>query len=159
MDAHSPGTDIRRELVALLPQIRRFAMTLTPDAGRVDELVASACEQAIQKSHQWHGERRLEPRLFALLRALSRGDPRKRKAGEADARPEKPAAREKTRHSIIDTLTKDNAAIFLLCVVEGLSYLEAAAVMGIAPEIIADSMVSARRELAAAAAAAAERRA
>jgi RNA polymerase sigma-70 factor, ECF subfamily len=159
MDANAHPMDIRRELVALLPQIRRFAMTLTRDATKVDDLVVAACEQAIHKAYLWKGEKRLEPQLFALIRSLSRNDLRKRKPGERDAQPEPAGRKETGRHPSLDAMTTDNAVIFLLCAIEGLSYSETATVMGLATDAVANAMVSARRELATAAATAAERRA
>lgn len=159
MDAHAQPMDIRRELVALLPQIRRFAMTLTRDPARVDDLVATACEQAIHKAHLWKSEKRLETQLFALIRSLARSDLRKKKTGDRDAEPDGASQPATMRQPSMSALSADNAVVFLLCAVEGLSYREAGTVMGMTAEAVAETMVSARRELATAAASAAERRA
>lgn len=59
--------DIRRDLVGLLPRLRRFAMTLAGDV-RADELVQVACQRAIAKSSQWQGEGRLDSWVYTLMR-------------------------------------------------------------------------------------------
>jgi len=51
-------TDIRRDLVALLPRLRRFALTMATSASEADDLVREVCAKAIQKSHHWKGEGR-----------------------------------------------------------------------------------------------------
>ncbi len=42
--------DIRRDLVGLLPKLRRFAVTLTGDLAEADELVQSVCQRGIAGS-------------------------------------------------------------------------------------------------------------
>ncbi len=142
--------DIRRDLVAILPRLRRFALTLCRDEGRVDALVTRACEDAVSQSDGWYGDTRLEVRLFTGLRMLARNDAQKRKAGNQDT-----ATRAQSRRDhpnprlIIDMLANDSAPVFLLCAVEGLGYRDAAAVMGTTEDVIAKSMLSARRTLSA----------
>jgi RNA polymerase sigma-70 factor (ECF subfamily) len=157
MDATTHPMDIRRELVALLPQIRRFAVTLTRDSTKIDELVAAACEQAIHKSHLWKNEKRLEARVFSLVRSLVSTEQRKRQGGLPNSSVK--AIQGADPHGHINVMSPVHAVVFLLCAVEGLTYAEASMVMDMTSEAIADAMVSARRELAAAAASVIERRA
>ncbi len=42
-------TDIRRDLVGLLPRLRRFAITLAGETAAADELVQAVCLRAISK--------------------------------------------------------------------------------------------------------------
>ncbi|MGE6741602.1 sigma factor-like helix-turn-helix DNA-binding protein [Allorhizobium pseudoryzae] len=152
--------DIRRDLVAILPRLRRFALALCRDESRVDGLVTLACEEAVLKSSSWRGDTRLEIRLFTGLRLIARKDAQRRKAGDeqTSARGRTPRT-QPTHRLIIDTLPNDSAAVFLLCAVEGLTYREAASVMGSTEDHIAKSMFTARCALSALASNSEERRA
>ncbi|MGN7293208.1 RNA polymerase sigma factor [Rhizobium sp. SAFR-030] len=159
MDANH-RIDIRRDLVALLPKIRRFALTLLRDPARVDAIVIQACEQAIQKSHMWKGDTRLEVRLFAAVRSLVRAEPVKRRPSETlRVTAQRYTGQVGNGRALIDLLSEECASVFLLCAVEKLSYREAAAVMGGTPDAIATTMVAARCELAQLAVETTERRA
>src|SRR5690606_11103810 len=68
-----------RELVSLLPKLRRFAMTLMRNSNDADDLVQEACERAITRSHLWNGEGRLESWVYAMTRNLWVDEIRKRK--------------------------------------------------------------------------------
>ncbi|RVK63056.1 RNA polymerase sigma factor, partial [Sinorhizobium meliloti] len=57
--------DFRRDLVSLLPKLRRFAITLARNANDADDLVQEVCERAIARSHLWNGEGRLESWVYA----------------------------------------------------------------------------------------------
>lgn len=152
--------DIRRDLVAILPRLRRFALALCRDESRVDALVTRACEDAVLKSSAWRGDVPLEVRLFTGLRLLARKDAQKRKAGEQGTRARPNVTHNRpTSRLIIDTLPNDSAAVFLLCAVEGLGYRDAAAIMGTTEDTIAKSMFTARRALSALATNTKERRA
>ena len=146
--------DIRRDLVAILPRLRRFALTLCRDESRVDDLVTRACEDAVLKSSAWRGDMALEVRL------LARRDAQRRKAGEPGTRSRTQNTHNRpTSRLIIDTLPNDSAAVFLLCAVERLGYRDAAAIMGTTEDSIAKSMFTARRALSALATNTKERRA
>src|SRR5690349_6292685 len=71
--------DLRRDLVGLLPRLRRFAITLAGDVAVADELVQAICQRAITKGHQWNGEGRLESWIYTLARQQWADDSRKRK--------------------------------------------------------------------------------
>src|SRR5689334_3408233 len=82
-------TEFRRDLVSLLPKLRRFALTLTRNAADADDLVQEVCERAISRNHLWNGEGRLESWIYAMTRNLWVDEIRKRKvrtgAGTVDA--------------------------------------------------------------------------
>jgi RNA polymerase sigma-70 factor, ECF subfamily len=160
MSDKNPKTDIRRDLVGFLPQIRRFAMALTGDASGIDQLVVKACEEAVAKSHLWRNEQRLDRWVFTLMRVLWNNG--------AFAQPPEGCDKQQTTgrtaggfsgHPVLDSLPHTSAPVYLLCAVEGLSYAEAAAVMGITPDAVAVRMLLSRRELAAQKSHASERRA
>ncbi len=77
--------DFRRDLVGLLPKLRRFAITLARNANDADDLVQEVCERAIARSHLWNGEGRLESWVYAMTRNLWVDEIRKRKVRSAGA--------------------------------------------------------------------------
>ena len=52
--------NLRREIVALLPRLRRFGRTLTRDRDDADDLVQIAVERALLRADQWQPATRLE---------------------------------------------------------------------------------------------------
>jgi len=158
MTQPSPSTDIRRDLVALLPRLRRFALTLTGGAAEADDLVREAAGRAIQKSHHWKGEGRLESWLFSMIRSTFADEAKKRRRAEANAADDFPAENSRPS-SALARLPEGLASVFLLADVEGFAYAEAAAILGIQPDLFAARLCAARLSLAAAAAETSERRA
>jgi len=150
--------DIRRDLVGLLPRLRRFAMTLAGDAASADELAQAACERAIAKSNQWNGEGRLESWVYALARQQWSDDHRRRKPHPI-ARGNVTDIREASRdrislvdpdviHRMIADMPEGTSSAFLLVVVEGHSYQQAADIMGITINIIVTQLAAARLHFA-----------
>ncbi|MFD1747614.1 sigma factor-like helix-turn-helix DNA-binding protein [Rhizobium helianthi] len=150
MDARSNSSDMKRDLVALLPRLRRFALVLTQNTARADELVSKVCEHALLKAPFQDGEDRLDLRLFGATCTLWRTDIRKKKPSceSAAALRGATAAPASAASGMPVALSAELAAAFLLCAVEGLSYREAAAVMATTEDSIAETLLAARRELA-----------
>jgi RNA polymerase sigma-70 factor (ECF subfamily) len=147
--------DIRRDLVGLLPRLRRFAMTLTGDVAAADELVQSVCQRAVAKSQQWNGEGQLESWVYTLARHLWNDEGRKRRprpaAPKGNVTDIREAARERTTvtdtdlvHRMLAEMPENLASIFLLTVVEGHSYEQTAEIMGI-PAIGVSAQLAAAR--------------
>ena len=162
MNEANSTPDIRRDLVALLPRLRRFALTLTASATDADDLVRQVCSRAINKSHHWKGEGRIESWLFGMLRSTWAEDAKRRRrsdasspsvdlqAGSADAA--------KASHLFL-TLPEGLASSFLLVEVEGFGYKEAASILGLSQDVLASHLCAARLRLAATGVETAERRA
>ncbi|CDZ39303.1 RNA polymerase sigma factor [Neorhizobium galegae] len=160
MTQPSPSTDIRRDLVALLPRLRRFALTLTGSAAEADDLVREAAGRAIQKSHHWKGEGRLESWLFSMIRSTFVDEAKKRRRSEGNAADDASTAGSRPpKKDALACLPDGLASVFLLADVEGFAYAEAAAILGIQPDLFAARLCTARLSLAAAAAETSERRA
>jgi RNA polymerase sigma-70 factor (ECF subfamily) len=146
--------DIRRDLVGLLPRLRRFAMTLAGDSAGADELVQTACQRAIAKSNQWQGEGRLDSWVYALLRQQWSEDSRKRKphaAQRTNVTDIRNAARDRATvmdsdaiHQMIAQMPDGIASAFLLVTIEGHTYQQSADIMGIAPTLIVSQLAQAR---------------
>lgn len=159
MTQPSPSTDIRRDLVALLPRLRRFALTLTGSAAEADDLVREAAGRAIQKSHHWKGEGRLESWLFSMIRSTFVDEAKRRRRSDANAGDDAAPAEHARPSNALACLPDGLASVFLLADVEGFAYAEAAAILGIQPDLFAARLCAARISLAAAAAETSERRA
>ncbi|CCM76579.1 RNA polymerase sigma factor [Rhizobium mesoamericanum] len=150
--------DIRRDLVGLLPRLRRFAMTLAGDAVSADELAQAACERAISKSNQWNGEGRLESWVYTLARQHWSDDHRRRKphpAAKSNVTDIRQANRDRISlvepdviHRMIADMPEGTSSTFLLVVVEGHSYQQAADIMGVTINIVVSQLAAARLHFA-----------
>ena len=61
---------VRREVVALLPRLRRFALSLTGNATDADDLVQDAVERALRNLHRWQPGTRLDSWMFRLTQNI-----------------------------------------------------------------------------------------
>ena len=154
--------DIRRDLVSLLPKMRRFALTLARNAADADDLVQETCERAIAKSHLWNGEGRLESWIYAMTRNLWVDEVRKRKvrvgAGAVNAAEQNELtvdpAGEKSAYihqinELIMSMPEGLSSVFVLVNIEGYSYKEAAGILGIPIGTVMSRLSAARLRLAA----------
>ncbi|MDQ7249685.1 sigma-70 family RNA polymerase sigma factor [Dongia sedimenti] len=134
-----------RDIVALLPRLRRFAAGLTGSIQEGDDVVQSACLRALERHHQWEPGTRLDSWMFRIIRNLwlDRG----KSAWNRLVRSDPDALAEIPDHSLSrelevrDELASARAAIaalpepqrevLLLVTVEGLTYEAAADVLGI----------------------------
>ena len=62
--------EFRRELVGLLPRLRRFALGLTALPDRADDLVQAACERALARRGQWQPGTRLDSWMYRIMQNL-----------------------------------------------------------------------------------------
>ena len=69
-------TDVRRQLVDLLPRLRRFALVLTRSADAADELVQSTIERALARIAQWEHGTELDRWMFQIMRTVWLNDRR-----------------------------------------------------------------------------------
>ena len=58
------------QMVALLPRLRRFALGLTADQDRADDLVQAGCERALDKQAQWRAGSRLDSWMYKIIQNL-----------------------------------------------------------------------------------------
>jgi RNA polymerase sigma-70 factor (ECF subfamily) len=138
-------TDLTDRIIALLPRLRRFALTLTRRPDDSDDLVQLAVERALSRLHRWNEGTRLDSWMFKIMQNLWIDELRaRRNRGQAnpdvdldvlsgsDGRETMDA-----RLTLQDTLAavmalpEDQRAVMLLVVVEGHSYKEAAEVLGV----------------------------
>jgi RNA polymerase sigma-70 factor (ECF subfamily) len=148
----------RKDLVHLLPRLRRFALTLCPHAADADDLVQMACERAILKSAQWMPGTRLDSWVYTMMRNLWVSELRSRRvrtgagqvdAGETDELQTEVGAAEILQGNqiaaMIRSLPEGLSATLLLVSVEGYSYQEAADVLDIPIGTVMSRMSKARQ--------------
>ena len=151
-------TRFRKDLVQLLPRLRRFALSLCRDAGDADDLVQMACERAMARSAQWMAGTRLDSWVFTMMRNLWLSELRSRRvrtgAGQVDAAESdelrsdvggEEALQGNQIAALILSLPEGLAATLLLVSIEGHSYQEAADVLGIPIGTVMSRMSKARQ--------------
>jgi len=153
---------LRRQLVELLPRLRRFARSLTGDPDRADDLVQQACERALTRFDQLREGTRLDSWMYRIL--YTRWIDRIRRANSRTANLKFYAlktesvkgAKRKSGHmaemldlkkSLAAIPDEHRAAISLICI-EGLSYAEASSVLSVPAGTVASRVARARAMLA-----------
>lgn len=137
--------NVTDRIIALLPRLRRFALTLTrhPDDG--DDLVQLSVERALSRLHLWNEGTRLESWMFRIMQNLWIDELRARRSrGQRDADfdldviagadgPKAMDARMALQETLaaVMALPEDQRAVILLVAVEGLSYRDAAEVLDV----------------------------
>lgn len=133
-----------RELTDLLPRLRRFARSLTHSPDDADDLVQTSLERALARRESFTPGTRLDSWMYTLMRNVwideARARQRRARHLAIDADPE--AARDPTAGDLdtrlagsavqqaLARLPDDQRLAVSLVLVEGLSYREAAEVMG-----------------------------
>lgn len=154
--------DLKRDMIALLPRLRRFARTLTRSVPEADDLVQEACLRALSRAHQWDQTQALDRWLFRITRNLWISEIRKRKVriGEGQIPAEDSVELVTTEtgearlaaselHGKIASLPEDLSSVLLIVSVEGYSYAEAAALLDIPIGTVMSRIHRARKGLAA----------
>ena len=155
--------DIRREMVELLPRLRRFAYSLTGSMEEADDMVQTACMKALSRLDQFRPGTRLDSWMFRIIQttwldhvrsaAVQRtvADPEALdQAVMQDPIEERTIARvalDKVRQAM-GSLPEDQRILLGLVVVDGLSYKQAAESLGIPIGTVMSRLSRARRRLA-----------
>jgi RNA polymerase sigma-70 factor (ECF subfamily) len=153
--------DLRSALAAVLPKLRRFGIAITGSAAEADELVQDACARALQHAGQLRDRGRLDAWLYGIMRNLwideRRARARRRhdalEAAEEVAGEDGVAVAEGritlalVRHRLQQLPAEQRAVLMLVCV-DGLSYREAAEVLGVAIGTVMSRLSRGRRALA-----------
>jgi RNA polymerase sigma-70 factor, ECF subfamily len=161
---HEGGAEVadhfrfRKELVQLLPRLRRFALTLSRHQADADDLVQIACERAILRASQWVPGSRLDSWIYTMMRNLWISELRSRRvrtgAGSVDASESDELSTDIGAAEILQgnqiaamilSLPEGLAATLLLVSIEGHSYQEAANVLDIPIGTVMSRMSKARQ--------------
>jgi len=147
-------------LVALLPRLWRYAVTLCRDGDRASDLVQATCERALSRRHQFTPGTRLDAWTFTILQSIWKNDIRReairRGQGLVDAEnaglvdPRTPADGKiflADVFNLMDRLPEAQRSAIYLVYVEGLSYEEAAAALEIPAGTLTSRLVRARTRI------------
>jgi RNA polymerase sigma-70 factor, ECF subfamily len=137
--------ELRLRLVELLPRLRRFALSLTGDRDRADDLVQEACVRALTSASQWQPGTRLDSWVYKIAQNLwfDRLRSAKVRGPESDIDDHMHLAGVDGRAVVeqrstlavvskrISELSQDQQLLVGLICVDGLSYKEAADTLGL----------------------------
>lgn len=153
--------DVRQQIIALLPRLRRFALGLTGSRDDADDLVQAACERALSRLHQWQPDTRLDSWMFRIVKTIWIDQWRANRArGEhVDLDSIEPPTGSNGRHvtearntlevvcRAMERLPDEQRLVLTLVSVDGLSYEEAAAVLEVPVGTVMSRLARARRRL------------
>ncbi len=158
----SVPADMKSDLIALLPRLRRFARSLTRSVVEADDLVQEACLRALSRADQWDPSQPLDRWMFRITRNLWISEIRKRTVrigqGQVPADETHELVSNDTGEASvmagqlqdqIAALPEELSAILLTVSVEGYSYAEAAALFDIPIGTVMSRIHRARKTLAA----------
>ena len=151
----------QRGLIDLLPRLRRFARALVRDSADADDLVQTSVERALQRRDQWRPGTRLDSWMFTLMRHAwvdeTRSRTRRRRvfsppeAGEHVAGDDAGTIERRLHAREVEAamarLPEDQRLAVALVLVEGLSYREAADVLGTPIGTLTSRLVRGRQAL------------
>jgi RNA polymerase sigma-70 factor, ECF subfamily len=151
--------EVREQMLAAIPSLRAFAISLCGNADRADDLVQEAITRAIACMDSFERGTKLQAWLFTILRNHFYSEHRKRAREVQDTEGSYaatlttlPDQDEKLGHqdllAALQRLPPDQREAILLVGAQGLSYLEAAQVMGVAEGTIKSRVHRARASLA-----------
>jgi RNA polymerase sigma-70 factor (ECF subfamily) len=153
--------DFRQQLVELLPRLRRFAFALTRSAHDAEDVVQAAVERALLHAESWRQGTRLDSWMYRIIQNLWRDELRahRRKAESLDSAAEivgvdgriETAAQadlEDARAALLK-LPEEQRAVFIVVVLDGMSYQEAADTLQIPIGTVMSRLARARATLAA----------
>jgi RNA polymerase sigma-70 factor (ECF subfamily) len=150
--------DVREQIAALLPRLRRFGRALARTREDADDLVQIAIEKALMRTEQWTPGTRLDSWLFRIMQNAWIDEVRARRRHGETFVPQEEAehAGVATGDAQIDalavrkavaSLSDEHRAVVALVMVEGLAYQEAAQVLDIPVGTLTSRLARARERL------------
>jgi RNA polymerase sigma-70 factor (ECF subfamily) len=153
--------DVRHEMVALLPRLRRFAYAQTGSLEAADDLVQSACVRALARLDQFTPGTRLDSWMFRIVHTLwidrMRYARRRREAGAEvialmpfDARTHELAEARADLAIVraeVARLPEEQRAVLALVAIDGQTYQQAAETLGVPVGTVMSRLSRARRRL------------
>lgn len=137
--------DMRSDLVALLPRLRRFALTLAADVHGADALVRDVCGWAIANARLRSEDLGLDAWVFAAARRMASENARHKPARPTlNPAPGKDTGEACEAQALVAGMTPGLAGTFLLVEVEKFTYAEAADILGVSRQVLATHLCQAR---------------
>lgn len=156
-----PDRTVRDGLPALLPRLRRFAVTLCRDNSTAEDLVQATCLRALERSAQFGTGTRLDRWTFAIMASIWRNELRASRVRNGNGTvPAEKLASDDMFHALETTISahqllmlaselpEKQRSIIILIYVEGLSYKQVADVLDIPIGTGMSRIVAARTALA-----------
>ena len=154
-------TDLTKQLVELIPRMRRFATGLSGSVDRGEELVQTACERLLRGKERLRADTRLDSWMYQVIRNLHIDGIRAQTVRDRGADEIRQTAqlhplggntmdselRLREVHQAMQALSEEHRAALMLICVEGLSYKEAAEVLQVPLGTITSRLVRARKAL------------
>lgn len=155
-------TELRQEIAALLPRLRRFGRTLAHSPEDADDLVQVAVEKALTRTDQWAPGTRLDSWMFRIMQNAWIDELRARERRGQTFLPEEEgdnvgdgAACSGSGAQLdallvrkaVAQLSEEHRTVVGLVLVEGLSYSEAAETLGVPVGTITSRVSRAREAL------------
>jgi RNA polymerase sigma factor (sigma-70 family) len=151
-----------RELLTLLPRLRRFARALARDAADSDDLIQVALERALKARDQWAPGTRLDSWMMKIVRNCWIDEMRSRTRRARTFVPEEEGAsvgseahreieiRAELRdvERAMNSLSPEQREVIALVLVEGLAYKEAADLLDIPIGTLTSRLTRGRQALA-----------
>ena len=151
----------QREIVDLLPRLRRLARALARDGADADDLVQATVERALIHRDQWRDGTRLDSWMFRIMKNAWIDESRARNRRGKVLAPEEEGARVgadgaagmETRLAATEVakamsqLPEDQRLAVALVLVDGLSYKEAAEVLEVPQGTLTSRLVRGRMAL------------
>jgi RNA polymerase sigma factor (sigma-70 family) len=160
MPMHEPSSvvDVRAEIAALLPRLRRFGRVLARTREDADDLVQVAVEKALERTDQWTPGTRLDSWMFRIMQNAWIDEVRARQRRGETFVPEEEGedVGVSTTDAQIDAiavrkavaqLSDEHRSVVALVLVEGLSYEEAAQTLHIPVGTVTSRLARAREAL------------
>jgi RNA polymerase sigma-70 factor, ECF subfamily len=154
----SATEEFREAIVELLPRLRRLARALAGNVHEADDLVQITIERALLRAGQWRTDSPLPSWMFGILRNawIDEGRVRRRRsrvlvAEELGENVEDPRADTYADalsvQAAVSQLSEEQREVIGLVLIEGLSYKEAAQVMGVPMGTVTSRLARARAAL------------
>ena len=157
------NSEVRRQMVALLPRLRRYALVLERSPDAADDLVQSSVERALAKLDQWQPDSHLDRWLFRIMRTVwlnGRRSTALRQTENIDDHPNQMSvdgvgvADARLRLAEVragfDRLPDEQRQALFLVSVEGYTYKEASELLGVPISTLVSRLVRGRTTLMAA---------
>ncbi len=152
---------VEEELIALLPRMRRMARALCRDDQEADDLVQATCERALAARQRFREGTRLDSWIYRIMQNLWLDSCRRRRSagtqvplGDAPDLPGHDGRHETEMRSTLAAvrrcvreLPEDQRLALVLVTLEGLSYRDAAARIGVPLGTLMSRLGRARRRL------------
>ncbi len=163
MNTGSPpeAVDLREDIIAILPRLRRFCMVLARNMDRGDDLCQATIERALSRAGQFVPGTRLDSWMYRIAQNINIDESRRARtrgtevevdqayslAGDdgvqvLEGRSDLDRARE-----AMAALPEDQGALLALVVFDGKSYKEAAEILSIPIGTVMSRLARARRAI------------